>query len=453
MSRLFSAEQLQALAQPFEARAVRALAEGDLEAVRRWLREMAQGHAGLDALTAHALARKVGKLRVDFGEERTRDALQRIGTQLMATWVAQWRAGDARGAIVDLVAVHRYQGDAVLEPLQEDDDCVTLHLAPCGSGGRLERQRLPERHPQAYGGWRDEVSGYCQGCKANQAALNESLGAPVWTTEKKAGGHCTLRFAKMQQRGQTLFSAEERVALTRTRVQQAEERLARGDTDLAPLLEGQRKEWQPWHDFVVVWLAHFYAIALELGGADYLDELLSQTYAPAFVAGFPRYGAMNDEELVSEIARTWNYHCADFRLHEEDDRFVFTLDPCGSGGRLFRGTMWRDLFHYGAPLSPLVDAPHPIGFLRAQAPSYCTHCAASNRAQLERAADPKTPLFFVIDGHAQQRPGMPCRTYVYKTGADRGRIDPALFAQIGLAPPGTPAGVDPGAAASPSLRP
>lgn len=218
-------------------------------------------------------------------------------------------------------------------------------------------------------------------------------------------------------------------------MQQAQQRLAAGDTNIAPLLDGQRKDWRPWHDFAVVWLAHFYAAALELGGADYLDAVLAQTYAPAFVAGFPHYAAMDDEALVREIARTWNYYCADFRVHEENDRFVFTLDPCGSGGRLFRGRMWRDMFQYGRPLSPLVQEPHPIAFLRERAPSYCTHCAPSNRAQLSRAGDPTTPLFFVIDGHAQQRPGMPCRTYVYKTGADRRRVDPALFAQIGLAPP------------------
>lgn len=434
MTRLFDDEQLQQFAEPGERHALAALAAGDLAAVRRHLRDMAEGHAGLDALSCHALARKIGKLRADFGEARAREALHRIGAQLMATWIAQWRE-DPRGAIADLVVVFRYQGGAALAPLEEDEATVTLRLAPCGSGGKLERQRLPERHPQAYGGWSDGVSSFCQGCKANQAALNGALGAPAWTTEKGADGHCTLRFAKLGHAGAPLFDARERVDLTRTQVQQAEARLDAGDTDVAALLDGQRKEWRPWHDFGVVWLAHFYAIALELGGADYLEELLAQTYAPAFVAGFPRYAAMDDEALVREIARTWNYHCADFRLHEEDDRFVFTLDPCGSGGRLFRGQMWRDMFRYGAPLSARMPEAHPINFQRAQAPTYCTHCAASNRAQLARAQDPATPLFFVLDGHAQMRPGMPCRTYVYKTGADRRRIDPALFGQVGLPPP------------------
>lgn len=434
MPREFTEEQLREIARPPESHAIEALQRGDLAAVRAWLKEMALGYAGLDALSVHTLARKAGKLRADFGEERALAALRRIGTQLMSTWIEQYRAGDVRGAIADLVAVFRYQQGAQLL-LEEDEDSVVLQLGPCGSGGRLDRQRLPERHPAAYGNWQDGVNSLCQGCRANQAALNEALGAPAWTTTKGPDGACRVRFDKLGQRGGSLFSAEEREALTNTRVQEAERRLDAGSTDIAPLLEGQRKEWMPWHDFGIVWLAHYYAVALELGGQAYLDELLSQTYAPAFVAGFPRYAEMPDETLAREIAKTWNYHCADFRLREEDERFVFELDPCGSGGRLFRGEVWRGMFRYGQPLSPLIPEEHPINFMRRDAPSYCTHCAASNRTQLQAATDPRVPLFFVIDGHAQQRPGMPCRTYVYKHAADRTRIDPALFAQLGLAPP------------------
>jgi hypothetical protein len=70
--------------------------------------------------------------------------------------------------------------------------------------------------------------------------------------------------------------------------------------------------------------------------------------------------------------------------------------------------------------------------MRRDAPAYCSHCAASNRAQLSRAADRSVPLFFVIDGTAQQQPGMPCRCYVYKKDADRSRIEPRLYEQIAL---------------------
>ncbi|WP_417546955.1 hypothetical protein [Marinobacter segnicrescens] len=432
MSRQFTQQQIDDLTLPFEEHALDALLAEDLDSVRSWLDRMAQGHAGLDALSAHALARKMGKLRQDFGEAEARRLLEVIGQQLMKTWHAQLREGDEKDAFADLVSIYRYQGDAHLNALQETDDEVILDLAPCGSGGKLDRQGLPDRHPDWYGRWSDGISTFCQGCKACQRALNESLGEDVWTTEKGEGGHCRMRFRKRSSQGSHLFTDQELETLPKTRVQLAREKLDAGETDIEPLLRGQRKEWQPWHDFGVVWLEYFYATALDKGGADYLDEMLAQTYEPAFDAGFPRYSALSDQELLEEVAKTWNYHCADFSVTEEDDRFVFRLDPCGSGGRLFRGEMWRDMFHYGEPLSPTMAEPHNINFNRHQAPTYCTHCAASNRAQLKDGPEGSNPRFFVIDGHAQQRPGQACRQFSYKKNADRAAMDPALPAQIGI---------------------
>ncbi|MCC0004070.1 MAG: hypothetical protein H6872_02550 [Methylobacteriaceae bacterium] len=434
MSRLYSERELAKIARPFEWHALEALRAGDLTRLRALLIDMKNGPAGLDALSGHTLARKAAKLRRDFGEAFALDALARIGAELMRTWTQQFQQGDERGAIADLIAVFREQHGARLDALREDDDSVTLDMPLCGSGGKLDKAGLPQKHPDWYGGWSDGVSSFCQICKACQRALNAALGAEIWTTEKGANGACRATFAKRATRGERLFSEEERAGLVRTRVDQAIERLDAGDSDIGELVESQRKDWKPWHDFGIVLLEYFYAIALEQGGADYLAEVLEQTYAPAFNAGFPRYAAMSDDELVREIARTWNYHCADFTIIEEEDRFVFRLDPCGSGGRLFRGAVWRDMFHYGDRLAPKMASPHRINFNRRDAPTCCTHCAAANRAQLESASSPGDPLFFVIDGHAQTAPGAPCRCYVYKKDARREDIDPALFEQIGLVP-------------------
>ncbi len=435
MTRLYSDAELADIARPFEDHALEALRRGDLARVRELLIEMKNGPAGLDGLSGHTLARKAAKLRRDFGEAAALTALKRIGAELMRTWIRQYRDGDEHGAIVDLIAIFREQYGAKLKPLEEDDDTVVLDMPLCGSGGKLEKAGLPAKHPDWYGGWSDGVSSFCQICKACQHALNEAVGTEVWTTDKGPNGACRATFRKRTSRGEIWFTDAERKEAVQTRVDRALERLEAGEADIADLLKGQRKDWKPWHDFGVVLLEYFYAIALEKGGADYLQELLAETYAPAFHAGFPRYAAMSDGELVREIARTWNYHCADFTITEEEDRFVFRLDPCGSGGRMFRGEMWRDMFHYGSPLGATMPEPHDVNFNRSNAPTYCTHCAASNRAQLKGALSPETPLFFVIDGRRQTRPGAPCGTFVYKTTADRMNIDPELFRQIGLTPP------------------
>lgn len=39
------------------------------------------------------------------------------------------------------------------------------------------------------------------------------------------------------------------------------------------------------------------------------------------------------------------------------------------------------------------------------------------------------------DGHAQMRPGQPCRQFSYKQAASaHANVDPALYAQVGMEP-------------------
>ena len=83
MTRQYTEAELAEIAKPFEMHAIDALRRGDLERVTTLLDAMRQGPAGLDALTAHALARKAGKLRRDFGEARAREALARIGVEVI----------------------------------------------------------------------------------------------------------------------------------------------------------------------------------------------------------------------------------------------------------------------------------------------------------------------------------------------------------------------------------
>ncbi|MCB1543197.1 MAG: hypothetical protein KDJ30_02545, partial [Rhodoblastus sp.] len=262
MSRLYSERELAKIARPFEWHALEALRAGDLTRLRALLIDMKNGPAGLDALSGHTLARKAAKLRRDFGEAFALDALARIGAELMRTWTQQFQQGDERGAIADLIAVFREQHGARLDALREDDDSVTLDMPLCGSGGKLDKAGLPQKHPDWYGGWSDGVSSFCQICKACQQALNAALGAEIWTTEKGANGACRGTFAKRATRGERLFSEEERAGLVRTRVDQAIERLDAGDSDIGELVESQRKDWKPWHDFGIVLLEYFYAIAL-----------------------------------------------------------------------------------------------------------------------------------------------------------------------------------------------
>jgi len=141
------------------------------------------------------------------------------------------------------------------------------------------------------------------------------------------------------------------------------------------------------------------------------------------------YDALDDLGLLRMFVQMWHYHQATFRVEEEEDRFAFILDPCGSGGRMYRSDMHKARFQYGIGMPCLTQEPANISFNRKDFPVYCTHCASSNRDQFEG-----NPFTFVIDGHAMKDPTSPCIQYLYKKAARR-EVSPEMLAQVGIPDP------------------
>ncbi len=429
MARLFTDDQLTEIAEPLSEKALRALAGQEMLVLHGLMCEMANGAAGVEGLTLHVLSRFAGELRVNFGETGARRLFDRIGVQIMASFAADFQAGNERELITDIVSLFKHQGGARLAPVTETDDEVVFDLAPCGSGGRFIVDGTIERSGQWYGRWDDGVPSYCQLCKACQRSLNAATGVPTWTSELSAEvpGRCTLRFRKSRSRGKRLFPGNAIYMVTRTRLQLAFESTARNNYRIAELLKDQHRDWMPWHDFAISLAAYMFATCYLERGTDYLAEKLKAAYNSTFSQFYPVFRKLDEERHLRYLCQTHHYHMMGFQLAEEDDRFVFRLDPCGSGGRLYRGEMWRNLFRYEGQLSPLIARAHDLTFNREQFPVYCSHCASHNRDEF--AAD---VLYFVNDGHAQLAPGMPCLQFTYKKGVHVDRVDPVLLRQVGM---------------------
>jgi hypothetical protein len=220
-----------------------------------------------------------------------------------------------------------------------------------------------------------------------------------------------MRFFKQSTKGRRLFETGEFYRIGKTRPQQALDRLRTGDVEIKELIRNQHWEWLPWHDLAVQWATCVLSAVYRKKGADYLDRFLKQTYDTAFSLLYRVSDILDDVGVFRFFARIWNYHMATFQVKEEDDRFVFILDPCGSGGRLYRSDMYKGQFRYGRGIPCLMDKPANINFNRREFPIYCAHCASSNRDQFEGG-----PLLFVIDGIAQADPESPCVHYLYKKG-------------------------------------
>lgn len=431
MAVMFSEEQLREFAEPLSEKALRALASKDIPTLQALMAEMAVAHTGIETLGLHVAARFCGEMRVDFGDAGARTLLEKVAAKLMTSFAQDFLEERDDVAINDLISVLKHQTGGNMVPVDETGDEVTFDLAPCGSGGRFIVDGTVSKSPEWYGAWDDGVTSACQICKACQRELNRSVGADVWTTEisDRVPGRCSVKFRKLASRGRRLFEGASIYEVTRTRIALARQRVSRRDYRVAELLREQHRDWMPWHDFQIATLGHLFGVCQATRGTKYLSEKLESAYNSTFRLFYPVFQRLSDEVHLRYLCTTHHYHMMRFELIEEDDRFVFRLDPCGSGGRLYRGEVWRNLFRYdGGETSPLIPVEHPITFGRREFPVYCTHCAAHNRDQFTYDV-----LYFVNDGLAQMRPGDACLQFTYKKGVHAQDIDPELRRQVDIA--------------------
>jgi hypothetical protein len=425
---LYAPEELAAETRSLSEMALEALEGGDLDEVRFLLGRMSVGHFELYFGYLDWVTRMAGKIWLDFGEAYFEDTSRKIARFLMAPYAEGLRAGNEKGAILDIVTLWRHQLGGI-DPLGETENEVAFSLAPCGSGGRLVLGGLYEAFPRKYPRLRDHTPLFCRICQHLQGALNEQGGKPFWSAvpEQERTGFCRLRFSKQKTKGTWLFKTGEAYGLITPRCRQALRRLDTQRRDIHDLLRDQHTEWRPLHDLLNLWVTALFSVIYEDRGMAYLSELVWETYVTMFEFTYRMYSSMDNKSLFRNLVRLWYYHQATFRVTEEEDRFAFHLDPCGSGGRLYRGEVLNPgVFRYGTGLLCESREADDITFQRAPFPIYCIHCAATNRDQFEGK-----PWSFVVEGEAMSEPSKPCIQYLYKKDAPR-VPQPHLLEQVGL---------------------
>lgn len=112
-------------------------------------------------------------------------------------------------------------------------------------------------------------------------------------------------------------------------------------------------------------------------------------------------------------------HGGSFSIDEDDEKVTFTLDPCGSGGRMWRKGLCDSPSGLG-----VTSRAYPWSFGIEGLPLYCVHCAFLNELVPFRQIGSMT---WPVDP-----PGSPdevCRWHVYK---DREAVPADYFRRVGL---------------------
>ena len=163
-------------------------------------------------------------------------------------------------------------------------------------------------------------------------------------------------------------------------------------------------EFLAMHDLYRDWVTDILTFIGKRYGEEVLYEALKETVGGYTARLSSRYTNKPIRRKMEILVAGLRGHLQPFKIEEDDEKFIITPQPCGSGGRLIKEG------GYGPPYNFLkIEKPQPMTFNRSNFPVYCAHCYFHNIT----ATEPGGPPLF-ITGPSQELGEKPCRIYVYK---------------------------------------
>jgi hypothetical protein len=245
-----------------------------------------------------------------------------------------------------------------------------------------------------------------------------------------------------------VFSQEELAEFSKDYIALALEALERGDTENAKTyLRKQDATKNLMHDLYLHWVAALMSHIYDHWGEDEAVTAIRET-----VRGFSLPFLEQKTRLlrergmrgwIEELVDVWRQHASHpgLSVTEDEEKITFTLQPCGSGGRLI------DMGAYEGPNAyrRLMKAgPHTWG--EEGIPIYCSHCPWAHEL-LPQEAGGKGAQLWVHAAPFPQKPGDPCIHHFYK---DPSRIPGQYYRQVRRSQNGQPAA--PAVAAIPATQ-
>jgi hypothetical protein len=178
------------------------------------------------------------------------------------------------------------------------------------------------------------------------------------------------------------FAQKELVEMARPTMDRAIEAIAAGDYERATTLcEDMRDEWRFLHDLMMEQILGLISFVQERLGEEAVAEAWEGTLEPNWRKRAGRILEMDRRDVVTALAATWRAHSTSgrgphpgsFTITEDDEKFTFAMNPCGSGQRLWRLGKYRGPHAYGT-----TREAHDWSYGRAGLPLYCTHCTFMN---------------------------------------------------------------------------
>ena len=217
---------------------------------------------------------------------------------------------------------------------------------------------------------------------------------------------------------------------------EAIEALERGDmTGFARALAAQREVALTVHDAQADWAWGLLSSLRDGLGEERMDDVFRVTQGQWVSERYAALGEMTPQESLELTIEGMRGHftgparAGRIDVAEEDDRWILSFDPCGSGGRMRRSDEARGQTpRTEAPFSfAVTEKAHDWSWGRKGVCLYCAHCAVVNEIiPIETHGVPMR-----MTEHPED-PGDQCRWTIYKS-ADA--VPDWVYERVGKQPP------------------
>jgi hypothetical protein len=181
--------------------------------------------------------------------------------------------------------------------------------------------------------------------------------------------------------GERWFSERELDELARPTMERAIEAIEHGELERAKALcEEMKHEWRLLHDIMVEGIAGLISYVHDRHGDEAVEDAWQYSLERGWKPHVEAIDRQDRKQMVQALAANWRAHSGSgtgpapgaFTIAEDDEKFTFAMNPCGSGQRL-----WR-MRRYGPGGYGTTDGAHPWSYDREEFPLYCTHCSFMN---------------------------------------------------------------------------
>jgi hypothetical protein len=458
-ARLFSDSELANLATPAGDKIQSALKTGNLEMALHLCAESKGGHHPL----AFGYFTWNGKMLVHVYRTYGLKALGECIESSLSPWfrplAEQFRNGVTREA-VSILAQYWRMASQEFGPVEETEDKFSFEVKMFSDFWRLNQfDELSASLPvglldfeQPEDRERESFSLLSQSVLYAEALMITWLGYPAFTVDFNTGGEpCKVtvykdpmdipaeRFARVRGtrderrirgavdlKGGRFFSDLEITRLNFDAFDLAQQAIADGDLPMAMGYAQQSKnEWYPAHHALRDWITGMLSYVYRLHGVDATHEAVKEAYENNNARlTLDTAAQQNIKEQVTGLAAGFLQHAMRFRIVEDNEKFIFMTEPCGSGGRLL------DEGAYAGPKNfALIKERHESTFYLENFPVYCMHCPSTNIQIFERGG----PYYLMVDGDLMTVPDGNCNFYIFK---NPDAIPERFYSRAGRVKPG-----------------